>query len=115
MTYLRAFSLILAHHHARRAKNKMILRETTAKEIDGILLAIGGTDTQGCLAVKLAVDDKTSWGFGCIIDITVPEEYLYTMAADAEKDIIELAGTQVSITASVSGGKLTRINELAVR
>ena len=96
-------------------KNKMILRETTAKEIDGILLAIGGTDTQGCLAVKLAVDDKTSWGFGSIVDITVPEEYLYTMAADADKDIIELTGTPVSITASVSGGKLTRINELAVR
>lgn len=94
--------------------NQTIVRKVT-KSVSGILLAISSSEENGCIGVKMALCTDSNWSYSNIVDINMPEEYLYAMAAEAGKDVFELVGAPIEVRLTVSNQTITNIEEITVQ
>lgn len=85
------------------------------RKVEGILLAIGSAEENGCLSIKIALRTDSAWSFGTIIDISLPEEYLYEMAVEADMEIFDLVGATINVEATFNGEKILNINDISVK
>lgn len=88
---------------------------TDARVVEGILLAIGSAEENSFILVKMALSTESAWSFGTILDITIPEEYLYRMAVEADMDIFELVGAAINVMITLNNEKISNIDDISMK
>lgn len=89
--------------------------KTEARVVEGILLAIGSAEENGFISVKMALSTESAWSFETILDITIPEEYLYGMAAEADMDVFELVGAAINVMITLNNEKISNIDDIFMK
>ena len=88
---------------------------TEARVVEGILLAIGSAEKNGFISVKMTLSTESAWSFGTILDITIPEKYLYGMAAEVDMDVFELVGAAINVTITLNNDKISNIDDISMK
>ncbi|MDE6788484.1 MAG: recombinase family protein [Ruminococcus sp.] len=88
---------------------------TETKVVEGILLAIGSAEENGFISVKIALSTESAWSFGTILDITIPEEYLYGMAVEADMDVFEFVGAAINVMITLNNDKISNIDDISMK
>lgn len=88
---------------------------TDARVVEGILLAIGSAEENSFISVKMALSTESAWSFGTILDITIPEEYLYRMAVEADMEIFELVGAAINVMITLNNDKISNIDDISMK
>lgn len=63
----------------------------------------------------MAFSTESAWSFGTILDITIPEEYLYGMAAEVDMDVFELVGAAINVTITLNNDKISNIDDISMK
>lgn len=89
-------------------------QEISYRDVEGIILGLYGTGEENCIGMKLALMVNNAWSYD-IVDIELPNEYIYNIAQVAEKDIYDLVGAEVAAKVKLCDKKLSNITELGLR
>ncbi len=88
---------------------------TETRVVEGILLAVGSAEENGFISVKMALSTESAWSFGTILNITIPEEYLYGMAVEADMDVFELVGAAINVKVTFDNEKISNIDDISIK
>lgn len=92
------------------------INKTSVREYEGIMLSIGNSEIEGNLAVKVGIDDSSAiFGYDTIIDLNIPEEFLYEMMANAEAEVFDIMGEPLKITCSVTDSEIVGIDNIELK
>ncbi|MDE7364106.1 MAG: hypothetical protein K2N27_04350, partial [Ruminococcus sp.] len=86
-----------------------------SRVVEGILLAIGSAKEKGFISVKMALSTESAWSFETILSITIPEEYLYGMAVEADMDVFELVGSAINVMITLNNEKISNIDDISMK
>lgn len=98
-----------------KGNDNMIKKNIAKREFDGILLGIESSGEEGIISLKLALSTKSNWCYDTDIYVEIPEEYLYNMAEEAEKDVLDILGLSLRVKTKVINGKIINVEEMEIK
>ncbi|MBR4319186.1 MAG: recombinase family protein, partial [Oscillospiraceae bacterium] len=85
------------------------------KTVDGIFLGFCETEADYGIGVKIALKIGDYCGYDTILDLSLYPEHVYAMADQAEKDIFELVGEEISVEILFENDKVKKITEISLK
>lgn len=100
-----------------KGNDNMINKNTVnieTKEFYGILLGIEGAEEEDMISIKITISTKSNWCYDTEMYVKIPEEYLYSMTKKVEKDVQDILGLSLKVTARLNNNKITNIKEIEI-